>query len=279
MELEENEQTMPAMSRLSDLETVTLWEGMITNERIRNLLGVKPVYASRLLAALSRHMFGRAKRSTPHAPLEMLYAGTDDARQKSPDKYLGMLNSLGSQDPTQGNIFDARLDLSLVSPAIFSCILQATKNQLGVEIEYRSMNNPSGLRRLVFPHKLIRAPRRWHMRAWCVHRAEFRDFTLGRIISVTATKMKSENTYEKDVKWNHVIELAIGPHPDLGPEHRRMIAGEYFPGASLLRLPVRHCLAPYVIQDLRVAVDCKTQFPPEYQLALLNAEKLKLGFG
>lgn len=278
MKHEDTAQATPTMSRLPDLETVTLWEGLITNERIRNLLGVRPVYASRLLTALSRHLLGRAMRSTPHAPLEMLYASTVDTQPKSPDKYLSVISSLAPKDPTQDTIFDARLDLSLVSPAVFSCILQATKSKLGVEIEYRSMSSPSGSRRLVFPHTLIRAPRRWHMRAWCAHRAEFRDFTLGRVISVTPTEMKSENLCEDDVKWNQVIELVIGPHPVLGPEHRRMIAGEFFPGASLLKLPVRHCLAPYVIQDLRVAVDCKTQAPPEYQLALLNTEKLELEF-
>lgn len=278
MKHDDTEQAAPAMSRLPDLETVTLWEGLITNERIRNLLGVKPVYASRLLSALSRHLFGRAERSTPHAPLEMLYAGTGDVRPKSPDEYLGVLSSLAPLDPSQETIFDVRLDLSLVSPAVFSCILRATKSQLGVEIEYRSMNSPSGSKRLVFPHTLIRAPRRWHMRAWCVHRSDFRDFTLGRIVSVTPTEMKSEKLREEDVKWNQVIELAIGPHPDLCSEHRRMIAGEFFPGAALLKLPVRRCLAPYVIQDLRVAVDCKSQTPPEYQLALLNADKLKLDF-
>lgn len=274
----DNEQTTPAMARLPDLETVTMWEGVITNERIRSLLGVKPVYASRLLSSLSRHLLGRAERATPHAPLEMLYSHSRDTQPKSPDEYLRVLSSLGAQAMDQEAILDARVDLSLVSPEVFSTIQRAIVNRQAIEIEYRSMNHPTGTRRVVFPHALVRAPRRWHMRAWCVQREDYRDFTLGRIAAVAATSLIREKVREEDSKWNRVLDLAIGPHPLLDAEQRKMIAAEFFPGASLLKLKIRECLAPYVIQELRVAVNANRQTPPDYQLALLNADLLNLEF-
>jgi hypothetical protein len=278
MNYSDNEQATPAMARLPDLETVTIWEGVITNERIRSLLGVKPVYASRLLSSLSRHLFGRAERSTPHAPLEMLYSHSSDTKPKSPDEYLRLLSSLGPQAMDEETILDARVDLSLVSPEVFSYIQRAIVNRRAIKIEYRSMNHPSGTTRVVFPHSLVRAPRRWHMRAWCVQREDYRDFTLGRIAAVESTSLICEKVREEDTKWNRVLDLAIGPHPLLGPDQRKMIAAEFFPGASLLKLKVRECLAPYVIQDLRVAVNANQQTPPDYQLALLNADALNLEF-
>ena len=60
-----------ATERLSDLETVLLWEGEIDNFRIRELLGVQAVWASRLMGALRTHMGVRAARSTAHAPLRL----------------------------------------------------------------------------------------------------------------------------------------------------------------------------------------------------------------
>jgi predicted DNA-binding transcriptional regulator YafY len=278
MKHDDTEQAEPGLSRLAELETVTLWEGEITNERIRTLLGVKQVYASRLLSALSRRLSGRAERSTPHAPLEMLYASASDGPRKSPDPYLHLLSSYEPSDAASGAVVDARLDLSHISPVIFSRILRAIRQTQGIEIEYRSMNHPLGTKRIVFPHSLVRAPRRWHMRAWCTEREDFRDFTLGRIGALSELDQKSEKLRKDDVKWNRITELAIGPHPTLDADQRKMIAAEFFPGAALLKLRVRECLAPYVIQDLRVATEFEKQTPPEYQLALMNAAKLGLEF-
>jgi hypothetical protein len=274
----DTEQVEPGLSRLAELETVTLWEGEITNERIRTLLGVKPVYASRLLSALWRRLSGRAERTSPHAPLEMLYASTSDQALQSPDSYLHLLNSYAHLDTSNGSVIDARLDLSQISPVVFSRILRAIRETRGLQIEYRSMNNPLGMKRIVFPHALVRAPRRWHMRAWCVEREDFRDFTLGRIAALSELELKSEKFREDDPKWNRIIGLTIGPHPALDSNQRKMIAAEFFPRAALLKLNVRECLAPYVIQDLRVATKYEKQTPPEYQLALLNVTDLGLDF-
>lgn len=101
---------------------------------------------------------------------------------------------------------------------------------------------------------------------------------LARIAAVEATSLIREKVREEDAKWNRVLDLAIGPHPLLDAEQRKMIAAEFFPGASPLKLKIRECLASYVIQELRVAVDVNRQTPPDYQLALLNADLLNLEF-
>ncbi len=80
-----------ATERLSDLETVLLWEGEIDNFRIRELLGVQAVWASRLMGALRTHMGVRAARSTAHAPLRLAPGQPERERRQSPDDYLRML--------------------------------------------------------------------------------------------------------------------------------------------------------------------------------------------
>lgn len=269
-------------SRLVDLEQLIQWEGELTNERIRELLGVKLVYASRLMSGLMKLLIGRAGRASAHAPLKMYYGSSKDPLPCSPDVYLHILNGLPGAPLISGtNIVDARLDLSLISPAIFSVIFQAIKRQQGLRINYKSMNNPLGKERLVFPHALVRAPRRWHMRAWCTERLDFIDFTLGRIsaaVSDSTSYQTTDRSREQDMRWMNVVDLLIAPHPGLTEDQRKMIAGEFFPGAVSLRLKVRECLAPYIVQDLRLAVDISKQTPPEYQLALLNGSALNLRF-
>jgi predicted DNA-binding transcriptional regulator YafY len=124
----------------------------------------------------------------------------------------------------------------------------------------------------------VRAPRRWHVRAWCDQRSEFRDFTLGRIASAAYVDLPSSHPQAEDAKWNRKLELVIVAHPGLTIEQQEMIALEYFPGARAMRLSVRECLAAYAIQDLRLALDAEKEAPPEFQLLVSNSRKLPLTF-
>ncbi|NOT15272.1 MAG: WYL domain-containing protein [Methylotenera sp.] len=261
--------------RISDLETVLYWEGEIDNQRIRELLGVQPVWASRLMAELVKHMGDRAFRQTRNAPLRFLPSKAERNKKSSPDDYLRVI---GQQ--VTGNLFveDARLDLSVISPEVFIAVMQAIKNKSGLTIVYRSMNDPNGSVRQIFPHAMIRAPRRWHVRAWCAKRQDFRDFTLGRITSVKMLSDVATHLRNEDKDWNETVSFYILPHPGLTPDQQAMISAEYFPGASARKLSVRRCLAAYIIQDLRLATDVAKHTSPEYQLFVPDALKLKLTF-
>lgn len=258
------------MSHLTNLETVLTWEGAIDNERIRQLLDVKAVWASRLMGELVKRMGRRARRASAHAPLE--FADPRSAR-RSPDEYLRIVST--HQDRLIGGfVEDARVDLSAVAPQVFSTLFRAVKQQTGVQIVYRSMSSPAGSERIIFPHAFVRAPRRWHVRAWCAQRLGYRDFTLGRMASAQLLDTANSNPREGDAEWLHMLELVIVAHPALSIAQQDMIAHEYFPGARAMRLRVRECLAAYAIQDLRLALDASRQAPPDYQLLVSNAAKL-----
>lgn len=258
------------MSHLSNLETVLTWEGAIDNERIRQLLDVKAVWASRLMGELVKRMGRRARRASAHAPLE--FADPRSAR-RSPDEYLRIVSH--HQDRLVGGfVEDARIDLSAVAPQVFSTLFRAVKHQTGVQIIYRSMSSPAGSERIIFPHAFVRAPRRWHVRAWCAQRLGYRDFTLGRMASAELVDTPNMNPQDGDAEWLRMLELVVVAHPALSIAQQEMIAHEYFPGARAMRLRVRECLASYAIQDLRLALDASKQTPPNYQLLVSNAAKL-----
>lgn len=261
-----------AAARIEDLETVLVWEGELDNESIRDLLGVKAVWASRLLGALTKAMGRRAKRETPYAPLKLVSRAAL-GRHRSPDEYLRIL--AGSKDPKRRRVVeDARMDLAAVPPAVFAAVFQAIAAGTALRMVYRSMSTPAGTARLVYPHALVRAPRRWHMRAWCSERESFRDFTLGRVASIEGVDESAPRGRKEDDEWNTQLELELVAHPALSLEQQEMIAGEYFGGEKSMRLKVRQCLAAYVIQDLRLSTDAQKQVPPEYQLLVGNAATL-----
>ena len=246
------------------------WEGAIDNERIRQLLDVKAVWASRLMGELVKRIGRRGRRASAHAPLE--FADHRSAR-RSPDEYLRVMNT--HQDRMIGALMeDARIDLSSVSPQVFSTLFRAVKHQTGVRIVYRSMTSPAGADRTIFPHAFVRAPRRWHVRAWCAQRLGYRDFTLGRIASAELLTDSNVHPQASDSEWLHMLELVIVAHPALTIAQQDMISHEYFPGARAMRLRVRECLAAYAVQDLRLALDASRETPPDYQLLVSNAAKL-----
>ena len=263
-----------ATERLSDLETVLLWEGEIDNFRIRELLGVQAVWASRLMGALRTHMGVRAARSTAHAPLRLAPGQPERERRQSPDDYLRIASRAPATADREPMLEDARRDLSVVAPETFAAVVQAMRKGIGLQLTYRSMNHPAGTERIVFPHALVRVPRRWHMRAWCTERHDFRDFTLGRVGKVALVESTAPHRRSDDKDWNEVVTLTVVAHPDLTADQQSMIAAEYFPGASARQLKVRRCLASYIIQDLRLATNADKHKPPEYQLLVSNADKL-----
>ncbi len=256
-------------SRLRDLETVLRWEGRLDNARVREICGVQPVWASRLLAELVETLGSRVKRATSHSPL--IWAGSSRAdAQSSPDDYLRvMLASPGRPAWLE----DARLDLGAAPRAIFAAVVQAVQQQVGLRITYRSMNHPAGRERVIFAHSLVRAPRRWHVRAWCAQNNDFRDFTIGRISRAVLLQEATQHPWPTDEAWCHLESLTLVPHPELTPEQQQLIALENFAGKPSKELTTRACLMEYVLQDLRVAVDPDTQGPPQYQLALAAPER------
>ncbi|MBX9798100.1 MAG: WYL domain-containing protein [Burkholderiaceae bacterium] len=262
------------------MESLLLWEGSLDNGRIREVFNVQAVQASRLLSSFAEHYKDMLYRPSAHAPIQATSAFQAKLGAATPDEYLRLLQSAGNQKATE-HIEDARLDFTSASAAIFAAAVQACRQRCGLRIFYRSMNDPKGRERLVFPHTIVRVARRWHLRAWCSMREEFRDFTVGRIAHAALDDSPSPATASEDIDWVTTIELKIVAHPNLNTEQEMMIRSEYFGGMTARTQKVRRCLVAYTLQDLRIAIDVQTQKPPEYQLALFNVANIEpelLGF-
>ena len=270
-------QLSPSQQRLRDMEVLLLWEGALDNARLREVFGVQAVQASRLLASfLVEHKEG-VERASAHAPItpgsgfRPKFAGT------SPDEYLGLIAATRPRQ-VAAHVEDLRLDLAPVDTRVYAAVTQACRGGTGLQIRYRSLSNPQGEARLVYPHSLVRAARRWHMRAWCALRQDYRDFALGRIAEVSQDEKQAPRSPADDTEWNEEASLVIEPHPALSAGQKALLRDEYFAGKTQRVVQVRRALVSYTLQDLRLAVDFETQVPPEYQLALINAHEFNNAF-
>lgn len=264
-----------ASPRMRDMDTLLRWEGELTNSRVREVFGVQAVQASRLLSAYIAERGAALSRLSPRAPVTP--AARFDALvapPSSPDDYFRLLEGAQGSALGVGLLVDARPKLSGEDAWLFSNLLKACRFSTGLRIVYASMNHPNGLERTIYPHSLVRAPRRWHARAWCDLRRDFRDFALGRIFEATPLPDPSPKVRRQDADWNKLVPLKIVAHPSFDGERQQLMRREYFAGRASTVLRVRKALAGYVIQDLRLATDLERDRPPQFQLYLENSQTL-----
>lgn len=257
--------------RIRIMEGVLAWEGEIGNSRVRQLFGLQLVQASRLMADFRAAMGNRIIEDT-RARVIRPASESGLATDITLDTYLRHIQ--WSADETSV-IVDARADLTEVRPHIFAALRKATIAGSGISISYASMSNPAFRERTIYPHSIVHVGRRWHVRAWCASRKEFRDFTLGRIRDAAPTDRKSDHGVEDDVAWNTQVQIVLRAHRALTREQAEVVQRECFANTESRILTTRGCLVQYVIQDIRAALDPDNERPPEFQIEVMNQDDLK----
>lgn len=258
-------------SRYRLIESLLFWEGQVTNDRLRDLLGIQSVQASRILFEYKNEfpdqLQGKHNRS-PFFPTDKLEPINCSG---SVDEYIAL-----TRDHEESRIiYDVRADLTTPRQNILSQVALAIRNKVGVEILYESMTHPEGKNRIIFPHAIVRAGRRWHLRAWDNNTHDFRDFVLGRVKRAELTTVGALHLQDRDAGWMTWVPIRLTAHKDLTADQCRVIRNEYFDGAASRSFKVRSCLVQYTLQDIRAAVDQEKELPPEYQLAVVNLEEIR----
>lgn len=261
------------------LRTLLIWEGRLNNARLRDLLKTGVTRTSQLIRTfrdehptwMEWNTVTRSYHATPAA-----YRSKFDAPAMLA-KYLSLVGIPHTVhgSPTGLSLWNAFPDLSVPSPRTFARLSEAIEDARRVQMDYRSMGNPTRHKREISPHSLVRAGRRWHVRGFCTDRQEFRDYALGRIENLNVLEKDSERSSAEDTAWNTVLDVRLTAHPALSIDQQDVVRLEYFSSTSARVERCRAALLTYFIQDVRAATDPQRQLPPEYQLAVENSEELR----
>lgn len=273
-----------SQQRFTTLELLLLWEGLLNRSRLSSLLGVGDIRASQLIQEFRdqnpQWLTWNTKSRSYHAT-HKAYTATNRGdlsvdRAESLSRYLNLvgLPYVTADMKSGGSICAAFPDLSAPSPEIFAALSQAIRLKQSVEIIYRSMGEPAPHKRTISPHHLVRAGRRWHVRAFSSKHQDFRDYALGRIVTVNPLNSPQEQAEENDAAWNAIVPVRLIAHPDLSRDQEEVIRFEYFNDTSTRVVSCRGALVGYFIQDARAATNIKQQRPPEYQLAVENIDEV-----
>lgn len=74
--------------------------------------------------------------------------------------------------------------------------------------------------------------------------------------------------------WDEIVDLEVGPHPDLSPNQRRVIELDYGMQDGCVKIPVRRALLYYSLKRLGLDTDPAARPPQDQQIVLLNREAI-----
>ena len=152
-----------------------------------------------------------------------------------------------------------------VRAEVLKSILGAMRAKKAVTVEYQSLSSTRW--RDIAPHALAFDGHRWHARAWCCERKEFRDFVLTRIKKFGKHKEVRFDP-NHDLAWQMKTGLHLCPHPDLSAEQRDAIARDYDMHGGVRKIEMRLSLAYYFIK--RHNLDLDVLEPARAQIRLAN---------
>ena len=152
-------------------------------------------------------------------------------------------------------------------------ILRAIRAGLTLRVVYQSMTSPDPKERELSPHALGHDGFRWHVRAYCHTRKEFRDFLIARMV-VVALGGASDVNSSGDQPWHTVVRLVLAPNPKLSLPRRRVIELDYGMHDGQAVLECRQALLFYVLKQL--GFEDQASKPAEaQQVVLLNEEEVR----
>lgn len=263
--------------KLQFIEFRLFWEGHINRGDLIDKFGISQNQAS-----------GDLNRYIALAPDNMVYdkSGKSYVRSSSfkplflkPDatQYLAQVRSVAEgivapEDAWIGSLptFDATpAPARGIDPAVLRSIVIAIRRREALEVHYQSMSSPDPEWRWIAPHALAFDGFRWHARSFCEKSGEYRDFVISRIIE-TRQSRSTQLQSAADADWDEIVELEIGPHPELSPNQKRVIELDYGMQSGRAVIPVRQALLYYALKRLGLDTDPAARKPQDQQIILLN---------
>ncbi|MDO6748451.1 helix-turn-helix transcriptional regulator [Gilvimarinus sp. 1_MG-2023] len=260
-------------ARLHIFELVVYWEGAANSSLLVKHFGLSRQQASQDIKRYTALMPGNLnycnsrKCHQPSSNFKPLFI-TGEAEQ-----YLAWLSQ---PLPLQTlPIHSLSLPSRGLEPALMRAIAQAIRHHQRLEVDYVSLTNPNRRGRVIAPHSLVQTGLRWHLRAWCEHKKQFRDFVLSRFRGDVTLSGPATHSAGQDTAWNTEVELIFEPDLRLTLDKRSVIEHDYQMHNGQLRIKTRACLVQYLLQEMRVNTKVLDAVPEAQQIILVNLNDIK----
>jgi hypothetical protein len=151
---------------------------------------------------------------------------------------------------------------------VLVALLRAIRESRAIRVLYQSMTSPRPSARVLTPHALAHDGFRWHARAYCHSRKEFRDFVVARMLEVHGFDIAAVKS-DADKDWHTIVPLVLIPHPKLSDSHKRAIELDFGMENGQVEFQCRQAFLFYALRHLRLDLDGSAK-PEAQQIALKN---------
>lgn len=243
--------------RLEFIDTRLLWAGKVNRSDLVEFFRISPAQGTLDFAEYAR----RAPDNAAYDPKEKAYIALTTFSpvftEASSARYLaelyalstGLLSNdlsfLGLPPPAEVVSFPTRrVDVSLLRETV-----DAIRSRAALEITYQTMKRPAPEIRTITPLSLGYDGFRWHVRAFCHLRKDYRDFVFARILQARRAG-NAQATIEDDEQWNRFIQVIVAPNPELPEGAQRAIELDYGMSEGKLTLRCRQAMGYYLLARL-----------------------------
>lgn len=269
--------------RMKSVELLAYWEGRVVTNRLMSWFGISRQQAGH---DIKRYISERNPKSLVYSPASKGYIPANNFKpvltQGHINEYLDMISGIESEtfsvtvESCEHLAAVQKLDRS-VKPEVLREVLKACRSFNCLEITYASMNAPIPHKRVISPHMLIYTGFRWHVRAYCHKRGNYRDFVLSRIQSPEFVTSEFV-TNEADDLWQESVTLFLVPNPNLSEDQKRLVEQDFCMADGQLSIDVRKALAHYALQRYQAGIiedDIKEPFKFPVVLASQSSHDIK----
>jgi len=255
--------------RLEEIERCLYWAGSVGRGDLIDRFGISPQQAS---ADLKAYIAG-AGDTIEFRHSGKRYLPTDNFAPRlitpSIEDYASWAGEIGVA------VASVPVPFRAAKPETLRALTRALHQGYSVSTRYRSLTHPRGTARRITPHTLVFSGERYHIRAYCHERQEFRDFVLGRVLEAMEPGEAGPGSGE-DTAWNTLVIARIGPHPGLTTSQRQVIEGDYAMVDGEAEIQIRQALLLYFLTHFRLDGRERTRAAVPQQIVLLNPEIRRL---
>ena len=234
------------------------------------------------------------------------YIRTDDFKPVYPEQcsvpyfFNDLMLAASGELPKSRNFFSIAPDVGIacltppkrmVSEKVLTNLLDAIRSHLAMHIVYKSLSNEKDSDYLIAPHSFAFDGVRWHVRAYCYDKHDFRDYVLSRIKNADRPRIAAPSdrfpdpigngfreigTAGKDDRlWNETVTLELRPNHELPEESRLAIELDYCVGKDgIIKHTVKKALLFYAVRSLKLTDEYAKLPIQERQLELINKDEV-----
>ncbi len=251
-----NEENWAAKERLRRVEFLLWWRGWVGRQDLVEVFGISPAQASGDLqryaamnpGAMIYHTSRKRYEATESMVCKLHDPSFEEAVRVLLDGVLPCRHGLEAGNP------DSRLEV-IGLPArrldvrIARRVLMALLGKHRLCVRYHSVSSGKDDWRVLAPAGLAWDGKRWHVRAWCGTRMEWRDFVLGRISDAEWPSGPAGKLPDDD-EWMTFQTVKLRLNPELTDKQREGLRMDYGMEGDTLEMRVRSSMRNYLLAEM-----------------------------